>query len=75
MKPTVGRIVHYYELAYGAVPYGPFAAIVTAVPEDADFITLSVMKPGEESMIWAANVREKTSPESVTDYWEWPPRE
>ncbi len=68
MKPTVGRIVHYYEDGQG-----PFAATVTAV-HDNTYCTLAILKPRQTS-VYAANCAMQNVALSGADYWEWPPRD
>lgn len=68
MKPTVGRIVHYFG---GGL--GPFAAIVTKVCED-QCVTLTVFFPDngprETGVVPFAGTLKDPK-----EYWNWPPRE
>lgn len=67
MKPTVGRIVHFYEDGQG-----PFPAIVTVVINDTCCM-LSVFKPGQTSVYLASSCLFNDS--NASQYWVWPPRE
>ncbi len=67
MKPTVGRIVHYY----GSDDGTPIAAIVTEVSPGGETVGLSCFR-GESR--WAeADVRHSKLPQAR--HWTWPPRE
>lgn len=77
MKPTIGRIVHYYNESLEGV--GPFAAIVTNVfpgsPTDCVNLTYfdrngNVSTKGAQTSI----PFEGTSP-GFSSWWCWPPRE
>lgn len=76
-KPTVGRIVHYYD--YKLSPTGgsgPFPAIVTHVHDDGRHVSLAVFSPVATSVHCAHNVADDNTPIKVGDpYWCWPPRE
>ena len=90
MRPTVGRIVHYYldperdrtviaDLAEYGMVGGPLAAIITWVAEDR--ITLCVLTPlpitsGDRkvSSVWTPVVAEP-SETPMPGRWMWPPRE
>lgn len=69
MKPTVGRIVHFYPrgLLGGA---GPCAAIVTAVHKD-DTVDLTVFRSGGMPEMPIERVGTNADDRS----WAWPPRE
>lgn len=74
-RPTVGRIVHFYNEAlapYGknGIGAGPYAAIVTQTFPSGPYINLKVLPYGDA---WdEGSVNEKA--EGSTRYWEWPPR-
>lgn len=75
-KPTVGRIVHFYNDALDAgannsIGKGPYAAIVTQ-SFDGPYVNLKVLPYGAP---WdEGSVGEKA--DGVTGrYWTWPPRE
>jgi hypothetical protein len=74
-KPTVGRIVHFYNealapAANNGTGAGPYAALVTQT-FDGPYVNLKVMPYGES---WdEGSVSEKA--EGATRYWTWPPRE
>ena len=79
-KPTVGRIVHFYDHAlhkpFGSGPYngqgaGPYAAIVTQTFEDGPHINIKVLPPFHEPFD-EGSVPEKDG--VLSRYWEWPPR-
>lgn len=74
MKPTVGRIVHYFDIRPKATPQsnGPHAAIVTAV--DGDNTTLWVFFPAPGAPREIAGVPHDDEAKSGF-YWVWPPRE
>jgi len=78
-KPTVGRIVHYYEAPAGSTPdfggafEGPFAAIVAASHSDT-CATLAVLKPWKEGVHVASSSQRKDVAGGMLSYWEWPPR-
>lgn len=67
MKPTVGRVVHFYE-----DDQGPFAALVTGVYANGSCM-LAVFKPAHTS-IYAIACYEKGATGSEHCYWTWPPR-
>lgn len=70
LKPTVGRIVHYY----GGSGVGPFAAMVTGVSQDEDSggVHLHVFPPDGEP--YNAYTFYSEEPVSYTNRWCWPPR-
>lgn len=73
MKPTVGRIVHYYgKDAYGDNGEGPYAALVTKVHSDT-CVNLMVFMAG---MTPASSVQGGDDQQSgMSQRWEWPPRD
>jgi hypothetical protein len=83
MKPTVGRIVHFYSdtllrtgphNGFNGQGAGPYAAIVTQA-FDGGYINLKVTLPFAAA-IDEGSVSEKGSPMATAGrYWEWPPRE
>ena len=74
MEPTVGRIVHYYTSMgsqwSNGVGNGPYPAVVTRVWTPT-CINLKVLpdcnEPFDATSIGLKN-------DSLTTYWEWPPR-
>lgn len=69
MKPTVGRVVHFYEFGQG-----PFAALITVVYTER-CCTLAVFKPHQTSVYIGSSVLMKDPTDTnSTMYWEWPPR-
>lgn len=89
MKPTIGRIVHFYSpvpigdwaSAADAVTYGPFAAIVTGVCDDPKNVDLAVFGSNFVQFFpvvpFVADVvaarRQQAAP-SMGVCWTWPPR-
>ena len=77
MKPTVGRIVHFYNEALppnanNGIGVGPYAAIVTQVFSSGPYVNLKVLPYGNA---WdEGSVSEKTEG-IVGRYWIWPPRD
>lgn len=69
MKPTVGRVVHFYEDGQG-----PFSATIAAVHSDT-CCTLSVFKPHQTSVYVASSCVIKEAAAGMTSYWVWPPRD
>lgn len=69
MKPTVGRIVHFYEQGQG-----PFAAIITVVHSET-CCTLSVFKPQQTQVYVGSSVQHESVADKSWVYWAWPPRE
>jgi hypothetical protein len=66
MKPTIGRIVHYYS----ETDQEPFAALVTAVLS-GHLVTLTVFPPNTDMFtIDGASFSEAPTPR----HWTWPPR-
>lgn len=65
MKPTIGRIVHWY--GYGGT--GPYAAIITDVHEDT--VSLTVFYP---NMV-PSNEVAPYSEEPKWFHWSRPPRD
>jgi len=79
MKPTVGRIVHYYEengKSHNGVGDGPYAAIITQVFGDSEgaFCNLKVLPPFVEAFD-SGSVRNKDHRETDNRYWVWPSRD
>lgn len=76
MKPTVGRIVHYYvedvTRQTCAMGDGPYAAIITRVHSDA-IVDLMVLSPADMRHAGQVAKLEEASDEALT-YWTWPPR-
>ena len=80
-KPSVGRIVHYYEVIDSNELSGPFAALVLAV--DADLsggkrpVVLSVTYPwgsGKKNRADSAIVEAEFSLLPADGCWSWSPR-
>lgn len=83
-KPTVGRIVHYYDPRKAAdandgMGRGPYAALVLKITPGNDQVAddrvhLRVSFWGSDG--WFAYVLPKDAKIRATDqpYWEWPPR-
>lgn len=79
MKPTVGRVVHYYQdgLNLNGIVSGPYAADVTQVWGDGtQYINLWVKPPMAEGF-HAGSVAQGGTPlaEGHNRRWVWPPRE
>ena len=75
LKPTVGRIVHYYH-QQGDTMRGPLAAIVTSA--DGDVVGLRVFdSPAFRRMSLEVRHAEAVpfSPTPKAGCWTWPPRE
>lgn len=74
MKPTVGRIVHFYTKDVGfwgnGVGEGPYAAIVTRVWSD-NCVNLTVF-PDCGNPYTLSSVTNKVDD---WNWWAWPPRE
>lgn len=68
MKPTVGRIVHYFTYTN---PTEPRAAIVTWVHPDQSTVCLYVLHPDAQYAV--SHVLFSEQPASCC--WSWPPRE
>ena len=77
MKPSVGRIVHYFtedpREHVNGVGAGPYAAIVTQVFPESDFVNLTVLAPFQPQQC-VGSVREKSLAGVATSWWEWPAR-
>lgn len=76
MKPTIGRIVHYYdELLKEFAPrgVGPYAAVVTFVRSDTvvDVEVFPARMFGEE----VTGLELMGGDRGQTRWWQWPPRE
>lgn len=81
-KPTIGRIVHFYSEAIGALNNGrglngqgagPYPAIVQQT-FDGPYVNLKVLGWGKET--WdEGSVAEGVPPGAPTRYWVWPPRD
>lgn len=79
MKPTVGRVVHYYQdgLNINGIVGGPYLAHVTQVWGDGTgYINLLVQPPVMDSF-HAGSIAEAGKPlaEGHNRRWSWPPRE
>lgn len=75
MKPTIGRIVHFYDHSRprdASGRPGPFAAIITAV-KPLEFIDVTVFPPGYPP-VSVPNVKIRADDETLLTYCEWPPR-
>lgn len=67
--PTVGRIVHYYDVnAFGDNGHGPYAALVSRVIEPG-IVDLMVCMAG-----WVPATAVDTKVNNSVRYWEWPPQ-
>jgi hypothetical protein len=81
MKPTIGRIVHYWHrLEQPEAPdlvMGPLAAIVHQLRPDCgvDAVDLFVIGPGAQTRFVAGVFPGGTMQAKGTSYWIWPPRE
>ena len=73
MRPTIGRIVHYFadatDEAYGIGPVAP--AIIVAVSADGIFCDLQVFCTTAHGSLHRRHVEEGGKP----GQWRWPPRE
>lgn len=75
MKPTVGRIVHFYtDLVDNQNKPGPYAATIAAVHSDT-CVTLSVLMPWRHDVFVASSAQRKDVAGGQGSYWEWPPRD
>jgi hypothetical protein len=81
MKPSVGRIVHFYSKQRGlngginGAGEGPYPAMVTQIFKSGDeirYVNLKVFPPFQ-SPFDEGSVSVKD--ECPDRYWEWPPRE
>ena len=74
-KPSVGRIVHYYDrVAENQNKPGPYPALIAAVHSDT-CCTLTVFMPwAERPFIASSCQREDVAGSEPRHYWEWPPR-
>lgn len=66
-QPSVGRIVHYQPFTQTE----PMAAIITAVYEATDRVSLTVFLPAGDTLA-RPNTPFSESPEE--GHWNWPPR-
>lgn len=75
MKPTIGRIVHYYPdespNSLKECGPGPHAAIITKVNSDTN-INITVLADGVEPFS-KRNIETGNAPGESC--WKWPPRE
>ena len=81
MKPSIGRIVHFYSKQRGlngginGAGEGPYPALVTQIFKSGEvisFINLKVFPPFQPPFD-EGSVPEKTA--SPDRFWEWPPRD
>lgn len=84
MKPTVGRIVHFYtkdvSKQSNGQGEGPYPAIVLQVGfSSGDYDTMSNLRVMTYDGDYVeGSVSEKSKAEKIGDtfrYWEWPPRD
>jgi hypothetical protein len=76
MKPTIGRVVHYYK----ANGEGPFCAFVVAVHKDetVDLIVFVPRPPfSDPAMVWCPRIGRYIEDIESRKFpaWAWPPRE
>lgn len=72
MKPTVGRIVHFY--GDGELDLDPYAGIITRVRTvDDGWDICDIVTFGPQSMYHQQEV--EFSPTPKAGCWSWPPRE
>ncbi len=74
VKPTVGRIVHFYEAPDHPGERGPYAAIVTGVEEDSGLVSLHVFKPGTDVLRFHVTTPADDEYAALGECWVWPPR-
>lgn len=67
-KPTIGRIVHYFEKVNGVLETMP--AVVNGAAGDSTFADLHVMG----KTVKLQRNRVPYSPSPADGYWTWPPR-
>lgn len=81
MKPSVGRIVHFYSKQRGSqggingVGEGPYPAIVTQIfksGEEIRFVNLKVFPPFAVPFDEGSVSEQEECPDR---YWAWPPRD
>lgn len=76
-KPTVGRIVHFYDsslstIANNGTGHGPYAAVITQVFDGAKYANLKVLPYGNP---WdEGSVSHQDDAPECPRYWVWPPR-
>ncbi len=79
MKPTVGRIVHFYtgdtSKHFNGQGEGPYPAIITQVFDGALYSNLKVLPPFEGAYDEGSVSHLDDCSDGTTRYWVWPPRE
>ena len=73
MKPTIGRIVHFFNKPESEAR----AAMVTRVYEDSEAVDLTVFNPPTAQKHTADNLalmKVTTAEDSARGYWKWPER-
>ena len=71
-RPTVGRIVHYFDTRRSIGNTGPFAAIITGVGDSVVTLWVFFPVPGEYGYHTDVPYVDHTP---LPRYWAWPPRE
>lgn len=83
MKPTVGRIVHWFpdgapEGQAGIYGDQPYAAIITHVHDDDCVNLLPFVKDHGQAQrnfcVPQTSVCRRGTPQATTHSWDWPPR-
>jgi len=69
-KPSVGRIVHYFETETSK----PLAAMINTISEQEGLVHLTVFK--ETYMAWAVNTPHRSMSRAghPMGFWDWPER-
>lgn len=86
MKPTVGRIVHFYpapndqEARSNGAPFVPAIIVQSWGDTEDSLINLRVFADNGDAPLWRASVGPKKNAFSTdgtqwNGYWTWPPRD
>jgi hypothetical protein len=78
MKPTVGRIVHFFTKDAtkhsNNVGEGPYPALITQVFASGPYVNLKVFRPFADDL-YEGSVTHLDDANGCERYWVWPPRE
>ncbi|ABS03211.1 hypothetical protein [Kineococcus radiotolerans] len=75
-QPSVGRVVHYqsYGTPGGEYLPAPRAAVITAVPDSIEGMTVSLAVLNPTGLFFGVEVPHAEDDVPTPGHWNWPPR-